>query len=935
MFTPSTDMSAGFRFPPFPLALVEVQEAEPKNSAEAEHETGTEIFESPSVEYSRVYERLPKPSADILTQVVRFLPEMLPELETDSASIFEDKSDIDYAASSFSPADPFTSAESLENMVAERHYEQAWRILHELLEFGTEIPFSAVYEEAALAALKVEARTKPEIDNQIQRFKQWFSLIPPADQSPPRKFGRLRARILLSPLISIQLLMEFGLIAAEKGFATNTYSHVIPVVAMYGDPDNTIQFVDEIRLRNRTFLERTCPADTIDRKDRTLHVDIIGVAVRQLARARRFDHAMQLIPDHSVETDFHLSSYTYNFLIHQMKMTQDSRYRPYIESVAEHKSEAQFRSLGSTNMGKDKLALAIRYLADEGELDLALGLLPNLKEAGAALVAPTLDVLHARLRGSGDDRYLPHIELVSQLRNAAPSCATETSESEGTQPTVDVEKDAVLGDVIEALTRAWCLDEAWALMPLYHRNNTQNIWRIYRIVRSRLKAASNPKYHARLDKVTRMMQEVRSAARRGTAPTLEGAFTAEDYCLASSYPSSDSAAPAATLGAALRALRRGFRSYSHSRRPNALIVVRFMELYLNSGRRRAIPMLRNFVLRTKKTKTGHGLYIFAEMLFHTRNRNPELVIHTFSPTSSSPVFRATTSSCDSAKWSTTQSGVSMGGEPSDEAVPVSAPYGIDLYAKLLKSLDMRSTLSSQLHPGLPFLDPPPLWKPDLLAFAFTPFMRRISLSFGAERGALILQDMLKLGITPQIYQLTELAMAYSRAGDVTKTFAVMNRVEAALDRRGAPEKWDVAAAESTSADEYAWLRAMRSARKDTIPEVDPVFYRAVIRGFLKKGQLPAARYVQRRMDKRFGYVPGEDPRTDELYEDLGIAEGGDEVPEREPFTSVAYTTGYQTHPEKVLPSPPHPFRALTTPPQAKLFHLPLEDFPHSQGPAGA
>ncbi|KAJ7108475.1 hypothetical protein C8R44DRAFT_802775 [Mycena epipterygia] len=956
IFTPSTGMSSNFRFPPFPLALTE--EAEPKISAAPEPETDTDIFEPPSPEYTRVYERLPKPSADILTQVVRSLPELLPEPETDPGSIFEDSSHIDYAGISTSSVPPITSTRALEILVAGRKYDEALRVLDALLEVGTEIPFSSSYEMAAISAVKSPAQTKTEIDDQIETFKKWFSLIPPADQSRPRTFRRLRDYIMLSPLNSLRLIMEFGLIAAEKGFASSTHYRVTRLVATNGEPDVTLQFIDELRRRNRTFLERSSQRADADIQDRKLHVDIVGAAVRALASAGHFDHAVQLIPD-PLETNFHLTPYSYTFLLRKMQGTKDSRYLPHINFVAQHKSETRFRDTGLKRMDKDKLAMSIRCLANVGEFDLAMGLLSNLEATEVALV-PTLQVLLARLQSGGDDRYLPYIEHISRLQQTIPvtspvpaaSSAPETPDGQPTRLVVDKENN--FGRAIEALTRAWCLDEAVALLPVYHRTNTRNITGIYNLVLWKLKTSNNPKYYSYVERVTQMSAETSTLARQArleafdkkvarevrlaeleakararseaAAATYLEDFAAEDIYLSSFLPSQPPQ-PVTRLGAALRALKIGFRAASPSHRPHPVTVVRFMELYLASGRTRAIPLLRNFVLRyvlsgkTHPHAHNHALsYIFAEMLYHARNQQPDLVIHTFVThfyivglPRDELFIRLRAMEHDPETMNIWAAEPRMKLHPN--LTHTSAVWRalievtreeraiLDLYSKLLKFADLRSVKTSMLHPGVPLLNPPPAWKAGAESAAFTPFVRRMSQRFGAERGELVLKDMLDLGINPHIHIFTELAMAYARTGDVVKTLSVLGQMERALT---AWESVDAAKAKDAElAEGDKPVRRRRKLKDYLIPRVDQVFYIAVVRGLLMSKKIAAAREVETRMYKRYGYVAGKNRYLDELYNDLEVAEAeesGTPIPRRAPLISDLKNAPLE-NPQNIAPVP--------------------------------
>ncbi|KAJ7927560.1 hypothetical protein B0H13DRAFT_2312497 [Mycena leptocephala] len=912
MFTPSTEIPPSFRFPPFPLASIE--QPEPKISAEPEPDTDTNIFEPTSLEY-RAYERLPQPSVDIMTQVARSLPEMLPDPETDSGAIFEDKADDDYVGISISSTPPITSTQSLEILVADRNYDGALRVLDELLEVGTEIPVSFAYESAAISAVKAPATSTTEMDQQIQTFKKWFSLIPPADQSRPRTFRKLRDLILLSPLNSLRLIMEFGLIAAEKGFARRTHFQVTCLVAMYGDPSVTLQFINELRRRNRMFLERTSKGEDVDNLDNTLRVDMLGAAIRTLAQAGRLEHAVQLVPDPG-ETHFHLTPYTYNFLVHKLEMTKDPRYLPHLKFITQHKSEARFRIMGLKKMEKSRLALAIRCLAVEGHFGLAMGLLPRLDGAEVRLVTATLDFLLAKLREGEDGRHSTYIDHISQLREdtATPSTTAATTST--------ADNPGKYWIALEALIKAWCLEEALALIPAYHRGNVKHNPRLYTLLLYKLRISYNPKYEPYLERIQRLREHTKQAKRaeallvqkaraEGEAARNLEDFSGEDIFMSSSVSSSRPPQRiGSNLAASLRALRRALRARHSSQRPHVLTIVRFFEVYLATGRTRAIPLLRNLALRVLPYS-----YVFAEMLFHARRRNPDLVIQTFVthffivglPRDELMIRLRSMEELDPATaaiWTATPQR-KLFPYPVHTAVVWRAmpAFAKDeraletLYAKLLRFGDKQSTQSSVLHPGVPLLQPPPAWKSGVDASAFTPFIRLMCRAFGMERGGQILKDMVGLGIQPNIYQLTELAMAYSRAGEVRKTMVVLDQVEKASktwENMEAAESMDAGESlEAEANDDNAAAVRRRALRNHLLPRVDQVFYRAVIRGFLISHRVEAAKQVEQRMRKRFGYVPGQDAQLDNLYKDLYAEERGENPASHPPLLTVTHSTKYQ------------------------------------------
>ncbi|KAF7344600.1 hypothetical protein MSAN_01942100 [Mycena sanguinolenta] len=902
----STEIPLNLNFPPFPLATVEKLAPQP----EPAHN-----FELP------VHELLSQSSIDILTQVARSLPEMLPQPESQSGSIFEDESHDDYVGISTSSTPPITSTQSLELLVAGKVYDEAERVLDALLEVGTPVPPSFAYEDAAIWAIRTPASTSADMDNQIQAFRKWFSLIPlgPSLRGPrPRRsheFMRLRKRIMLSPLNSLRLIMEFGLIAAEKGYAYFTYRQVVSVVCMYGDPDVALQYIDELRGRSRKFLEQWAHPTQVDALDNKLRVEIISVAIKTLAIAGRFDHAVQLIPD-PTETHFHLRPVSYSYLVHKMEMTGDRRYIPHIQFVTQHKSEARHRSFGLKKMKKPRLALAIRCLASIGQFDLAIRLLPKLLEAEVGLITDTLDFLLTRLRENEGDDHSEYIDRISRMRAAMESMpVTEIADS--TTPSSDMlegaeEDDADLesatpspnilegpeeeNDIdhvraIEALTKAWCLKEAAALVVAHHESITKD--QLYTLLLWKLKISYNPKYESDIARIQKLREQtlalrprakgkLRTQSKVQTLPNKERQearpeeFSGEDILMASSISSEPTQLLGSSPAESLRTLRKGFRRrfISSAPPPNPLTVVSFLEAYLASGRTRAILLLRNLVF-SRGSHSASNSYILAEMIFHARRGNPDLVINTFvthffivGVPRDDLLLRLQKMERDPATealWTTV---------PQMKLFPHSIHAAVvwralldlarddraleALYAKVLSFADKRSLQAPVLAAGIPLLRPPPAWKTGVDASAFTPFIRRMCRTFGTERGALILKDMVRLGIQPTIYQLTQLAIEYSRTGEVAKTFLVLDQVE------NVTEAWEnTNPVEGVNHDEVARRRA-----------VDPVFYRGVVRGFLLSKRIVEARNVERRMFKRYGYVPGEDAYADELYEDLRAAEEG-------------------------------------------------------------
>ncbi|KAJ7064858.1 hypothetical protein C8F01DRAFT_1128485, partial [Mycena amicta] len=735
---PGSEFTPSYRFPSFPLIL---------------NQTTNETDSLPKP----LYERLPKSAADIVAQVVASLPELLPEPDTDPESIFEDKENADYSGV-VSALAPFTSTEALRALVAATNYDEALEVLDELLEVGVQIPFSHTYELAAIRAVKSEARTAAEVEEQIQVFKKWFSLTPTADPSRPRSLDRLMRHILLSPLNSLQLIVEFGLIAADKGFAPHIHDRVLGFVCTYGDPSRAMDFLEEIYCSWTDAFRR----------------DAVGLVVRTFARAGQFDHAVELVPD-PLETSFHLTPYTYNFLLLKMRASGDSRYVPHIDFVSQRKSEAFFRSRGPRLMRKDHLATSIQCLVNVGELDMAIDLFPHLRDAGSDLMMETFELIR------------PHLKRTTALPEKIFS----------TKP------DQRYAVALKALAKAWRLKEALAILPAYHRNNTNHRTSGYNLLLNKLKAACNPMYNPSIELVGRLKEQATISARylgKNWTSDLETSFSGVNLL-------------------DVRALRRGFRSPAPSQKPSVITIVRFMEDYLSSGHTRAISLLRKDALRTPSSASA---YILAELLFHERRHQPIQVIRTFAayfyivglPRDDLLLHLRVWTDPDASDVWVARPLAKLYPDPAHTAVVWRALLETVEHKSGLEDL-LGSTPTSSVNRGVPLLGP-------TACAAFTPFLRRMCLAFGSERGLHVLRDMLRLGITPTIP---------SANGARNAVFS---------HRR-------------SDAREQGKVDGASTARKGSLfPAVDPVLYVAIIRGFLGSSKIPEAKDVIRRMFERFG-----------------------------------------------------------------------------------
>jgi len=157
-------------------------------------------------------------------------------------SVFEDISG-DYTAvarESIAPQIPKSSNQSLAILVKEGKYEAADHIRVELLEMGVEIQPDYIYEEAAKSVFQW-----PNPQNHAAAFTNWFVLLPDARNSRPRTFHEIRDFLLSSPATNMPLIIQFGLTAASKGYASVVEKYIIPIVACFADPAVNVQFLSD------------------------------------------------------------------------------------------------------------------------------------------------------------------------------------------------------------------------------------------------------------------------------------------------------------------------------------------------------------------------------------------------------------------------------------------------------------------------------------------------------------------------------------------------------------------------------------------------------------------------------------------------------------------------------------------------------------------
>ncbi|KAF7325939.1 hypothetical protein MKEN_00444800 [Mycena kentingensis (nom. inval.)] len=774
--------------------------------------------------------------------------------------MFEDSSTSDYTAT-IPSSTPFTSTRALQTIVAEGDYTLGREILDALLEVGTTIPHSSVYQAAALAAIQ----SNVPIDEQIPLFKKWFTLIPTAVESPGHLFDDLNHSLFLRPAVSLDLIVEFGLIAADKGFAPKVYRRVVDVVCMYGDPDRSVGFLHQMLQRHDSFL-----TSTSNRRFKTLSASFrrlaVGQGVRSLTNAGWFDHAVQLIPDHP-NTSYYLDPLTYTRLQHKMRTTADPRYQPHIDFVAQHKSVEQLRITGLSNMPKEDLAIAVICLRESGNIAHAASLARRLPGAGNDLEYLILNYLRPRVRPREQHvlKWMKH-----SLRMSNPWDSSWANMTTPVQLPEEYAEERCRVAMV-ALIRAWCLKEALALLPFYYEHNWSLDQRVYVKLLARLQGTADPSFFAAIEHVQQLLDTARRASEErklldtlAADEWLERAEPPVELSVLTPTPPIE-LTPEGRLAQQIRSIRRDLRN-PNPQTPYPRAIIRFLEEYSASGRTRAIPLLRKFALRSSSISS---VYILAEMVLHSHRGHHHRVIRTFLdcfypagvPLNDLIRILRAARSYHSKVWEY---------NPDRKRHPHTLHCAIiwrtllrltrdssavhELYYKMLSSAN-RTTIPAA-GDSFPPLTLPPSRGPGLTASAFTPFIRRMRVAFGMKSAADILKDMNKLGITPTIVQLSEVAMAYSSSGDVKRTMTLLNHVErAAIHKRTLP-----------------LVEAETSPKRDLVPAVDGVFYGGVIRGFILKGRISAARGVMERAERVLTEEELKNEHFESLRKDLTKAE---------------------------------------------------------------
>ncbi|KAK0452506.1 hypothetical protein EV421DRAFT_1769294 [Armillaria borealis] len=304
---------------------------------------------------------------------------------------------------------------------------------------------------------------------------------------------------------------------------------------------------------------------------------------------------------------------------------------------------------------------------------------------------------------------------------------------------------------------------------------------------------------------------------------------------------------------------RSERSFSPGHAPpHPSTLINFFNAYVDSGRSRAIDLLRRKALRSSPIATT--VFVFTQMITYYRLNQHHLVLQTFVDNFYiTGVPRAEVIACLKvqqgvlAKLWPTAYHTALVWHSLVATTSTSVKVEV-LYKKLIATASSFSVNS-------------------VCAAAFTPFMGKLMRSSGVERG-----------IQPTAYHFTELAGYYASTGNAQRALFLLGRLETAFDQQVPISEKEIRETESPSIEH---TRPVPASVPNALPVPSFVMYVSLMRGFLISQNFDAVAEVNERMLKRYDYTPGQNSYLDAVYSDWQMKQEGNRYPIR-PLPVIKY-----------------------------------------------
>lgn len=298
----------------------------------------SEVFEDASEDYTSIMTTFEPPPPSILEAVEASLPLILPAPDITGQSVFEDEMNEDYLIHqpTYDRHPRQSTTDQLLHLVTTEKYQDAFHLLSELRQLHITIPFSDAYGTVALDVLHQPLSDDFTLENQLELFTTWFSLMPPMDE--PRKSGtniiqEIRRELMNASLTNITMMKRFLLILTEKGYIGFVGRQEIGLIMRFASEDGAVPFIHQLENAYSLYCEKQFPEDAAARR-KYFSSQLRNRAIRFLAYSGRVEEAVSLLPEG--DSGFQVSLYSCEKLLRTVRDANNplfSQYLPRIEAV--------------------------------------------------------------------------------------------------------------------------------------------------------------------------------------------------------------------------------------------------------------------------------------------------------------------------------------------------------------------------------------------------------------------------------------------------------------------------------------------------------------------------------------------------------------------------------------------------------------------------
>ncbi|KAF8345266.1 hypothetical protein F5887DRAFT_967433 [Amanita rubescens] len=296
------------------------------------------VFEDYAEEYVSIASASQPPKPSVMDVITNTLPAMLPQPSTDDMSIFEEESS-EYETHVATTVSKITSIDRhLWKLLRAGQHDEAYDILVEVKQLGSEPRFNLVYEAAAIATLDslLESSSTRAVAEQLTRFETFFSYIPPSwSADKVRSFSEIRKRILHAPLINMDLIIRFSLILFRKGYQNLVQKYTIPIIARFASSEVCLQFLRDTKAANKQLYS----SQFNKTMRRATARQFRATSLYWLAFSGRLEEALTLLPRKGLrEKKFKLKWTVHALLRFHLERSSDPAHHeliPYVDSLLE------------------------------------------------------------------------------------------------------------------------------------------------------------------------------------------------------------------------------------------------------------------------------------------------------------------------------------------------------------------------------------------------------------------------------------------------------------------------------------------------------------------------------------------------------------------------------------------------------------------------